>query len=127
MDEKFCETGSKDGSQEKTMSHSSSMASSASPHGLTTYCATRKQKMRFGLRGSFQDRRSAQIKERSASNRYTNVDSSVASVSARSRGTRILTIALILIRSHQTTETSRTAAGCCLGRFQHWRTHIGVV
>lgn len=105
MDEKSYEAGSKDGSQEKAMSRSSPMSSSASPHGLTTYCATRKQKMRFGLQGSFQDRRSAQIKERSATDRYNNLDSSVVSasvygliwylsavsVSTRARGTGILT------------------------------------
>lgn len=45
------------------MSRSSPMSFSACPHGLTTYFTTRKQKMSFGLQGSFQDQRSAQIKD----------------------------------------------------------------
>lgn len=81
MDEKSYEAGSKDGSQEKAASPSSAMSFSASPRGPTTCCSTRKQRMRFGLQGSFQDRRSAQMEERSATNRYTNLDLSVVSVS----------------------------------------------
>lgn len=122
MVEKSYEAGIKDGSQEKVMSHSFPMSSSASPHGLTTFCATRKQKIRFSLQGSFQDRRSTQIKERSVNNRYTDLDSSMVSVSVcglilylsavsfstRARGARILNMTLILVHSHQTTENSGT-------------------
>lgn len=89
---------------------------------LTTFCATRKQKIRFSLQGSFQDRRSTQIKERSVNNRYTDLDSSMVSVSVcglilylsavsfstRARGARILNMTLILVHSHQTTENSGT-------------------
>ncbi len=77
VDEKTYEASCRDVTLVKQVSHSSSISSASSPHGLTSCCARRKRKtfnvpnsnMSVGLQGSFQELSTIQIRERPLTNR----------------------------------------------------------
>lgn len=77
VDEKTYEDSFRDVPLVKQVSHSSSISSSSSPHGLTSCCGRRKRKtftvpnsnMSVGLRGSIQELSTIQFRERPLTNR----------------------------------------------------------
>ncbi|XP_030296490.1 potassium voltage-gated channel subfamily D member 2-like isoform X2 [Sparus aurata] len=87
VDEKTYEDSFRDVPLVKQVSHSSSISSSSSPHGLTSCCGRRKRKtftvpnsnMSVGLRGSIQELSTIQFRERP----LTNSRSSRSSLNAK--------------------------------------------